>query len=77
MFETRTDQISLFISITFSFYVVCVHSMLKKILICSMFVSNDPLAQSVERGANNGKVLCSRLIRTRFRFLFGLLSLFT
>ena len=25
-------------------------------LICSTFVSNDPLAQLVERGANNGKV---------------------
>ena len=45
-------------------------------LICSTFVSNGPLAQLVERGANNLKVLCSRLIRTRFHFLFGLLSLF-
>ena len=42
-------------------------------LICSTFVSNGPLAQLVERGANNLKVLCSRLIRTRFHFLFGLL----
>ena len=42
-----------------------------------MFVSNGPLAQSVERGAKNGKDLCSRLIRTRFRFLFELVSLFT
>ena len=47
-----------------------------KMLICSMFVSNGPLAQSEERGANNGKVLCSRLMRTRFHFLFGRLSLF-
>ena len=29
-----------------------------------------------ERGANNGKVVCSRPIRTRFYFLFGLVSLF-
>ena len=47
-----------------------------KTLFSSTFVSIGPLAQSVERGANNGKVLCSRLIRTRFDFLFGLLSLF-
>ena len=40
------------------------------------FVSNGPIAQSVEHGANNGKVLCSRLIRTRFNFLSGLLSPF-
>ena len=33
---------------------------------------SGPLAQSVERGANKGKVLCSRPIRTRFHFLFGL-----
>ena len=50
-------------------------------LICSASVSNGPLAQLVERGARNRKVLCSRfiltrLIRTRFHFLFGLLSLF-
>ena len=38
------------------------------------FVSNAPSAQSVERGTNNAKVVCSRLIRTRFYFLFGLLS---
>ena len=44
-------------------------------LICSMLVSDGPLAQSVERGDNNGKVVCSRLIRTSFHFLFGLLSL--
>ena len=42
----------------------------------STFVSGGPLAQSVERGANNGKDLFSRLIRNRFHFLFGLLSLF-
>ena len=46
------------------------------LLICGTFVSNGSLGQSVERGSNNGKVLCSRLIRTRFHFLFGLLSLF-
>ena len=40
-------------------------------LTCSTFVSNGPLAQLVERGANNGKVLCSRLIWTRFHFLFA------
>ena len=45
-------------------------------LICSAYVSNGPLAQLVERGANNRKVLCSRFILTRFHFLFGLLSLF-
>ena len=47
-----------------------------KMLFWSTFVSNAPLAQSVDRGANNGKVACSRLIQTRFHFLFGLLSLF-
>ena len=46
-------------------------------LICSTFLSNGLLAQSVERGANKVKVLvCSRLIRNRFHFLFGLLSFF-
>ena len=48
----------------------------QKMLICCTFISNGALAQSVERGANNGKVLCSSLRRTRFHFLFGLLSLF-
>ena len=43
---------------------------------CSIFLSNGPLAQSVERGSNNGKVLCSRLKQITFHFLFGLLSLF-
>ena len=52
-------------------YIYCI-----KMLICSTFVSNDSLAQSVERGANNSKVVCSGIIRTRFHFLFGLLSLF-
>ena len=47
-----------------------------KMLCCNKFVSNGPLTQSVERGANEGRVMCSRLIRTRFYFLFGLLSLF-
>ena len=42
-----------------------------------MFVSNGPIAQLVERAANNGKVLCSRLTRTRFRFLLALLFLFS
>ena len=41
-----------------------------------MFVSSGPLPQSVERGADNGKVACSKLIRTRFHFLFELVSLF-
>ena len=45
-------------------------------LICSSFVSNGPLTQSVELGANNDKVVCLRLIRTRLHFLFGLVSLF-
>ena len=45
-------------------------------IVINLFESNGPLAQSLERGANNGKVVCSRLIRTRFHFLFGLVSLF-
>ena len=36
-------------------YIYC----LKKVLIRSTFVSNGPLAESVERGANNSKVMCS------------------
>ena len=47
-----------------------------KMLFWNTFVSNGPLAQAAERGANNGKVLCSRPIRSRFSFLFGLLALF-
>ena len=47
-----------------------------KMLFWNAFVSNAQLAQSVERGANNGKLLCSRLIRSSFHFLFGLFSLF-
>ena len=47
-----------------------------KFLIWNTFVSSSQLAQLVERGANNSKVLCSRLIRTKVHFLFGLLSLF-
>ena len=39
-------------------------------------MSSGPLAQSVERGANNDKVVCLRHIRTRFVFLFGLASRF-
>ena len=48
-------------------------------MVINSFVSNGPLAQSVERGANNhnnGKVVFWRLIRTRFHFSLGLLSLF-
>ena len=45
-------------------------------LICCTFVSSGKLAQLVERDASNGKVACSRLTRTIFHFLFGLLSLF-
>ena len=45
-------------------------------LICSTFALNGQIAQLVERGAINRKVLCSRFIRARFHFLFGLLSLF-
>ena len=48
-----------------------------KILIWSTLVSSVTLAQLVERAANNGKALCSRLTRTKFRFLFALLSLFS
>ena len=47
-----------------------------KMLFWSTVVSSGPLAQSVERSANKRKVPCSRLIRTRFHFLFELLSLF-
>ena len=47
-----------------------------KRLFWSTFLSNGPLVKSVARGANNGKVLCSRLKRTRFHFLFGLLTHF-
>ena len=43
-------------------YIHCI-----KMIICPTFVSNDPLAQSVERGANNAKAACSRLIRTTFQ----------
>ena len=39
-------------------------------------MSSGTIAQWVERGVINGKVLCSRLKRDRFHFLFGLLSLF-
>ena len=48
-------------------------------MVINSFVSNGPLAQSVERGANNhnnGKVVFWRFIRTRFHFSLGLLSLF-
>ena len=77
MFETHTEEISLFIWITFSFEVVCLIKFIaQKMSICSTFVSNAPFALSVERGANNGKVVYSRLIRTRFHFLFRLVSLF-
>ena len=37
-------------------------------LFWSTFVSNGPLPQSVERRANNGKVLCSRPNRSDFTF---------
>ena len=46
------------------------------VLILSPFVSSDLLAQLVERGANNAKVVSSRLLRTSFHFLSGLLSVF-
>ena len=46
-----------------------------KRLFWSTFLSNGPLVKSVARGANNGKVVFSRSIRTRFHFIFGLLSL--
>ena len=35
-----------------------------KTLFWRIFISNGLLAQSVERGANNGKVMCSRLVWT-------------
>ena len=40
-------------------------------------VSSGPPAQSVKPGANNVKAVSSRLIRTKFHFLFALVSLFT
>ena len=48
----------------------------QKLLIWNTFVSSGLLAQSVERGPDNGKVRCSRLKRTGFHFLFGIVSLF-
>ena len=39
-------------------------------------ISENFIKMFVERGANNNNVLCSRLVRTKFHFLFGLLSLF-
>ena len=45
-------------------------------LSCSSLVSNAPLAQLVECGTDNGKVVCSRLTRAGFHFIFGLLSPF-
>ena len=47
-----------------------------QMLIWSSFISMVRLVQSVERGANNAKVMSSRLIRRRFHFLCGLLSIF-
>ena len=73
MFETHADPISLFIWITLFFSSLGTFITLKT-LICSTFVTNGALVQSVERGTDNGKVLCSRLMQTRFHFLFGLLS---
>ena len=55
------DQISLFVEITFCNLRTFIAL---KILFWSTFVSNGLLAQSVERGATNDKVMCSRLIRT-------------
>ena len=37
---------------------------------------NGPLAQLVERGANNTYIISSRLTQSRFHFLCGLLSVF-
>ena len=48
---------------------------LKRLFLCT-FLSNGPLAQSVDRGANNVKVVFSKLIRTRFYILFRLIPLF-
>ena len=47
-----------------------------KVIILEYFYINGPLAQLVERAANNTKVMCSKLIRTRFHFLCGLFSVF-
>ena len=37
---------------------------------------NGPLAQSVERGANNVNITSAKLIRNSFHFLCGLISVF-
>ena len=37
---------------------------------------NALVAQSVKRGANNAKVMCLKLLRTRFHFLGGIISVF-
>ena len=41
-----------------------------------LIIINAPLAQSVDRVANNAKDVFSRLIRSRFHYLFDLLSRF-
>ena len=46
-----------------------------KLLDYYLSIINGPLAQS-DYGANNAKVVFSRLIRTRLHFLFGLCSLY-
>ena len=38
-------------------------------------MSSGTIAQRVERGAIDGKVLCSRLFPTRFHYLFGLITI--
>ena len=73
MFETHADPISLFIWITLFFSSLGIF-ITQKMLVCSTFVTNGTLAQLVERGTDNSKVLCSRLMQTRLHFLFGLLS---
>ena len=37
---------------------------------------NALVVQSVKRGANNAKVMCLKLLRTRFHFLGGIISVF-
>ena len=51
-------------------YIYCI-----KMIICSTLGSNSPLAKLESVNANNGKVVRSRIMRTRFYFLFGLVSL--
>ena len=60
MFETHTEQNSIFIWIPFYFKYLRTLTAYR-MLICCTFVSSGKLAQLIERGALNGKVMCSML----------------